>query len=162
MIAFEAIPMDSEDIVNQVLAIVRSHVSEIWSPPRVNALAQEHGSQPGFSYEIQCNDGNGEAWDFDVPAQRAKCVRHILEQQPAFRIGSPMCTAFSVLQGPDQSRMSKEKWDAMLEKGIRHMGLLRSFTDCRSTVGGSSSMSIQTIQQIVNARDDEIDGGHQR
>ena len=87
----------------------------------MHALAHEYGLQPGFSYHIQCNDANGEPWDFDVPAQRAKCVRHIWEQQPAFIIGSPMCTAFSVLQGLNKGRMSKENWDAMWEKGIRHM-----------------------------------------
>ena len=89
----EGIPMDSEYVVNQILNVVKNHVSEIWSPPRVNALAHEYGLQPGFSYDIQCNDENGEPWDFDVPAQRSKCVRHILGQEPAFIIGSPMCTA---------------------------------------------------------------------
>ena len=103
----DAIPMDSEDAVNQALAIDKNHVSEIWSAPRVNVLAHEYGLQRGFSCDIQCNDENGEPWDFDVPAQRSKCVIHILEQQPAFSIGSPMCTAFRVLQGLNKSRLSK-------------------------------------------------------
>ena len=67
------------------------------------------------------NDENGEPWDFDVPAQRAKCARHVMEQKPSFLIGSPMCTAFSVLQGLNKWRIKPEKWEALWEKGVRHM-----------------------------------------
>ena len=119
--AIEAIPMDQENMVNHIIGIIHNHVSEVWSPPRVNALAAEYSLTPGFSYDIQVNDENGEPWDFDVPAQRAKCARHVMEQKPSFLIGSPMCTAFSVLQGLNKWRMKPEKWEALWEKGVRHM-----------------------------------------
>ena len=32
-----------------------------------------------------------------------------------------MCTAFNALQGLNRNRMSKGKWDALWEKGVRHM-----------------------------------------
>ena len=117
----EAISVDGDNMVNQILAIAKNHVSEVWSPPRVNILASQYGLQPGFSYDIQTDDENGNPWDFDIPAQRAKCIRNIIEQKPAFVIGSPMCTAFSALQGLNSNRMSKDKWDALWEKGVRHM-----------------------------------------
>ena len=38
-----------------------------------------------------------------------------------FIIGSPMCTAFSVLQGLNKWRMDGKKWSALWEKGVRHI-----------------------------------------
>ena len=70
----EALPAEDDNMVNQILSIVKNHVSEIWSPPRVNALASQYGLQPGFSYDIQVDDESGRPWDFDVPEQRAKCI----------------------------------------------------------------------------------------
>ena len=67
------------------------------------------------------NDEDGNPWDFDKPEQRAKCLKHVMEQKPQFLIGSPMCTAFSALQGLNQWRMDPAKWDALMEKGLRHM-----------------------------------------
>ena len=104
----EAISVDGDNMVNQILAIAKNHVSEVWSPPRVNILASQYGLQPGFSYDIQTDDENGNPWDFDIPAQRAKCIRNIIEQKPAFVIGSPMCTAFSALQGLNRNRMRRQ------------------------------------------------------
>ena len=44
-----------------------------------------------------------------------------MDQKPQVLIGSPMCTAFSALQFLNRDRMNPEKWNAMIEKGIRHM-----------------------------------------
>lgn len=117
----DAVPVDGDNMVNHILAIIKNHVSEVWSPPRINKLATQYGLQPGFSYDIQVDDDNGIPWDFDIPAQRAKCIRNIIDQKPSFVIGGPMCTAFSALQGLHKSKMSKDKWDALWEKGVRHM-----------------------------------------
>ena len=38
-----------------------------------------------------------------------------------FVIGSPMCTAFSILQGLNKWWMGSNKWNALWEKGVRHM-----------------------------------------
>ena len=62
--------------------IVQKHVSEAWSPPRVTALASKYGLTPGSAYDIETNDSNGKAWDVDIPEQRNRCVREILEQRP--------------------------------------------------------------------------------
>ena len=40
--AINGIPMDSEDMADQVLGAVQNHVSEVWSPPRVTRLAEKH------------------------------------------------------------------------------------------------------------------------
>ena len=115
------IPMDSEDIADRMISVIQNHVSELWSPPRVTKLASEYGLSPGFAYDIEVNDENGMPWDFDKAEQREKCMTHILNQKPDFLIGSPMCTAFSALQGLNKWRMNPKKWNALIEKGLRHM-----------------------------------------
>ena len=115
------VPMDSEDIAGQMIGIINSHVSEVWSQPRVTKLASEYGLTPGSAYDIEINDEDGKPWDFDLPSQRAKCLQQIQEQKPEFLIGSPMCTAFSILQGLNKWRMSPDKWNSLIEKGLRHM-----------------------------------------
>ena len=78
----EAVPIDDDNMVNQILTIVKNHVSEVWAPPRVNKLATQYWLTPGLSYDIQVDDDNGIPWDFDIPAQRAKCIRNIIDQKP--------------------------------------------------------------------------------
>lgn len=118
--AIEEIPMDSEVVADQV-AVAQNHVSEVWSPPRMTRLANQFGLNAGFAYDLMINDENGEPWDFDQQKQREKCMRHVMKQKPQFLIGSPMCTAFSALQGLTKWRMDPKKWDALMEKGLRHM-----------------------------------------
>ena len=117
----EAIPSDDDNMVNSIMTIARNHVSEVSSPPRITELASGHGLSPGFSYDIQTDDETGQPWGFDQTDMRSKCVKIILEQKPHFLIGSPMCTAFSALQGLNKWRMAPEKRDALREKGVGHM-----------------------------------------
>ena len=80
----EDVAMDTEDIAGQVLCIIQNDVSEVWPQPRVTKLAGEDGLSPGFAYDIEVNDENGQPWDFDLPPQRAKCLQHVKEQKPKF------------------------------------------------------------------------------
>ena len=41
----EAVSMDGDNMVNQILAIVKKHVSEVWAPPHVNARADKYNKQ---------------------------------------------------------------------------------------------------------------------
>ena len=84
-------------------------------------MAPQYGLIPGSAYDIELNDEDGQPWDFDIPKQRSKCVKEIASQGQAFSIGSPMCTAFSILQGLNKNRTNADKWEAMWKKGVRHM-----------------------------------------
>ena len=84
-------------------------------------MAPSYGLVPGSAYDIEVDDEKGVPWDFDVPEQRNKCIREILAQRPSFLIGSPMCTAFSILQGLNKAKMEPAKWNALWDKGVRHM-----------------------------------------
>ena len=117
----ESLPPDTSDMTSAIIGIVQQHVSEVWSQPRVTALATQYGLIPGSAYDIEVNDDNGEPWDFDKPEQRNKCIAEILTQRPTFLVGSPMCTAFSILQGLNKARMDPAKWELLWNKGVRHM-----------------------------------------
>ena len=42
-----AAPSDTEDMVSAIIGIVQPHVTEVWSPPRVTAMAHEYCLAPG-------------------------------------------------------------------------------------------------------------------
>ena len=111
--AIDAVPIGSDDMIGSIVAVVQHHVSEVWSQPRVTKLAHKHGLSPGMAYDIETNDEPGMPWDFDQLEQRNKCMRKIIEQKPAFLIGSPMCKAFSILQGLNRAKMDPAMWDAL-------------------------------------------------
>lgn len=80
--AIESIPLYADGMANQVMAKAQNHVSEVWSPPRITKQASQFGLNPGFAYVLENNDENGNPWDFDKPEQRAKCLKHAMEQKP--------------------------------------------------------------------------------
>ena len=55
----DSVPSDAEDMIGSVISIVQRHVSEVWSPPRVTALASKYGLVPGSAYDIEVCDENG-------------------------------------------------------------------------------------------------------
>lgn len=42
---------------------------EIYSPNRVNGMAEKLGIVPGLSLDLTVNDVDGESWDFNVEAK---------------------------------------------------------------------------------------------
>ena len=87
------------DLAHEVFDSV--HVAEIFSPPRVTAAASRYprfGIAPGLALDLTTTDSEGQPWDFSDPAQRAKAEKLIEEENPTLLIGTPMCTAFSILQ----------------------------------------------------------------
>ena len=45
-----ALPTDTDDMLNAIIGMLQRHVSEVWSPPRVTALATQYGRVPGSAY----------------------------------------------------------------------------------------------------------------
>ena len=76
---------------------------------------------PGFAFGLQVDNENGQPWDSDKTDHREKCLKMIQDQKPLFIIGSPMCTAFSILQGLNKWTMDSKKWNALWGTDVRHM-----------------------------------------
>ena len=82
-------------------------LAEVYSAPKVVAAAgtlTKYGMMPGLALDITIHDDTGQPYDFSVKAQRDKAEALIGVQQPLLFIGSPMCTAFSVIQAINMAR----------------------------------------------------------
>ena len=63
-------------------------VSEIYSPPRVSAVAKlcpSYGILPGFALDLTTNDHDGRCWDFDEEEMRKRAWAKIEAEQPALQ-----------------------------------------------------------------------------
>ena len=73
-------------------------VSEVYSPPRVTAMAKATPSSrliPGFALDLTIVDEfDGEPWDFTKSVKRRRALKLVDEQKPMMVIGSPACKAF--------------------------------------------------------------------
>ena len=110
------------EVLRNANALGHADVAEIYSPPRVTTLAEKYGLLPGLALDLSVTDpDDGLPWNFDKLSKRKKAIQLIKRQDPKLLIGSPMCTAFSILQGLNKSRMSPEKWDRMRKHGKKHL-----------------------------------------
>ena len=86
---------------------LRAIVSEVYSAPRVAAMAERHpriGIVPGLSLDPTGHDADGNPWDFNLAEQRSKAEALMDQQRPMLLIGSPMCTAFSNIQNLNKAK----------------------------------------------------------
>ena len=103
---------------------IQKIVSEIYSPPRVTAAATinpDVGVGAGFAMDLTTKDENGQPWDFDDPRQRRRAIDKINAEKPFVVIGSPMCTAFSLLQALNWGRMRPEDKERIMARAVMHL-----------------------------------------
>ena len=115
------IPGDDESMNLLIGSVIRQHVAEVYSPPRVTAMAHKYWMNPGFALDLTVEDEEGNAWDFDVLAQRQKCKQLVIEKKPWLLIGSPMCTIFSAIQAWNKKKMGAKRWRAAYAYGESHL-----------------------------------------
>ena len=100
---------------------IRSHVSEIYSPPRVTGMAPRMGLVPGMALDLTVDDpDDGKPWDFNDPEKRHKALQAIYTNRTLLLIGSPMCAAYR-LQNLNWGRMTEEQVSEVKSYGRRHL-----------------------------------------
>ena len=75
---------------------LRAVVSEIYSPPRVSAVAKmcpSYGVLPGFALDLTTHDDDGRHWDFDEEEMRTRAWKKIEKEQPLLLIGCLLYTS---------------------------------------------------------------------
>ena len=132
---FDAIAKD-ENMTDLLIGIIRTHVAEIYSPPRITELAKEFDMLPGFALDITVNDYDGKPWDFDNMMMRKRCKNKIRTERPHLLVGSPMCTVFSALMNLNKDRMGPAKWEAMWAWGMRHLLFAIECYELQISLGG--------------------------
>ena len=96
-------------------------VVEVYSPPRVVAMAKRMGLRAGWSLDLTTTDENGDAWDSNKVAMRNKAARKLIQDKPRLLIGSPTCTPFSQMNNINYTKMSREEVEQRLDHGRVHL-----------------------------------------
>ena len=102
----------------------RAVVAEVYSAPRVAAAAgrlPKYAMMPGLALDITIDDDTGQPYEFGIKAQCNKAEHLIDVQQPVLLIGSPMCTALSVIQAINKARRDPSVVERDLVAGRIHM-----------------------------------------
>ena len=63
-------------------------VAEVYSPPRVAAMARRMGLRQGWSLDLTTYDRDGREWDFNSLEMRNRAIRKVLRDKPLILIGS--------------------------------------------------------------------------
>ena len=85
-------------IMTELGFVSLTHVSEIYSPPRLTAMCKSMGLNPGFALDLTVLDpDDGMPWDFTLKSKRDKARQKVIREKPILLVGSPMCTVFSRL-----------------------------------------------------------------
>ena len=71
--------------------------------------------------DLTTTDENGMPWDFSKAEQRNKAIRRWHEEKHLFIIGTPMCTAFSILQQWNYPKMDPQKVAAKMKEARMHL-----------------------------------------
>ena len=62
-------------------------------------MAEATGLRAGWALDLTVNKNDGAPWDLFTPANKEEARKLLNEQSPHLLIASPMCAAFSALQG---------------------------------------------------------------
>jgi len=79
------------------------------------------GLIPGMALDLTENDVDGLPWDFNNPEKRARADKLVRDKKALLLIGSPMCSAFSQIQGLNYSKMTPENVEQVINYGKRHL-----------------------------------------
>ena len=125
----------SLSVMRAASAMGNPHIAEIYSPPRVCSVANKYGMRPGFSLDLTVLDSDGEPWDFNLESKRRRALKLLKTEEPSLLIGSPMCRAFSLLQGLNRNRMGEAKYNAMMENGRTHLEFVTKLYEEQAKAG---------------------------
>ena len=120
-------------------------MSEIYSPPRVSAVAKlcpSYGILPGFALDLTTTGSTGRHWDFDEEEMRSRVWSKIEEEQPMLLIGTPMCMAFSAGQHINNSKRDHKVTSKEYARGLSHLKVCCEFYEYQGHMAGISCMNI--------------------
>lgn len=90
-------------------------VSEVFSPPRITKEAERQRLVTGGAYDLKTG------FDLSKEQDRGRMWQELEEDEPELVVGSPPCTAFSLLQELNYRAMDFEKAKAKVMDGLEHL-----------------------------------------
>ena len=113
----EKLKLDARMIM---LMMKGADVTEVFSQPRIAAMASRMGLTPGRSLDLKTG------WDFSKRSDRKKAIELVVSEKPWLVVGSPPCTVFSMLQNLNKHKYGgdsewMEKFEARKAEAVEHM-----------------------------------------
>lgn len=90
------------------MLIASVDVAELYNPPRIVSMAAKTWLRAGWGMDITTHDVDGFAWGFNTPEMKNRVARRVLTDKPRLLIGSPTCTAHSVMDHINHARVAIE------------------------------------------------------
>ena len=118
------------------------HAVTVHFPHRVREVAKELGYQGGYSLDLTVPGPDGLKWDFTRARDRMKAWKLIFRDQPYMTIGSPPCTAFSILQNLNQ------KTPELVEK-LREEHGIYMVGDSRMNIAGLNEKTVPVLAKAI-------------
>ncbi len=136
-------------------------VSELYSPPRITAMAKQLGMKDGWALDLTITDEtDGKPWDFSDAKKRQKAKDKIELDKPLMIVLCPMCGPFSTLQNVfNYPNMSAEDVKTKLESALEHVKFCLELCVRQHAAGrlfmfehpvGASSWGTQMMNQVAN------------
>ena len=101
--------------------LAKIEVAEVYGPPRVTEMARKLGMRAGWALDVTTTDDDGRAWDFNQLEMRNRAIRRLLQDEPLFLIGSPMCTAVCELNHINYAKMDPMEVERRMQYGRKHL-----------------------------------------
>lgn len=79
------------------------------------------GLIPGMALDLTENDVDGLPWDFNNPEKRVRAEQLIRDKKTSSFIGSPVCSAFSQIQGLNFNKMTPDNVEQVISYGRKHL-----------------------------------------
>ena len=97
-----------------------AHVAEVYSQPRVTAMAPELGLSPGFALDLLTLDPEDTMpWDFARRSKMQKAMIRVKTENTVL-IGSPMCKAFNTRMALNRYKLDPGKYNTMMREARKH------------------------------------------
>ena len=97
-------------------------VGEIYSPPRITAMASRMGLKSAWALDLTQEDpDDGKAWDFSCKDKREKAMKLLRRDKPLMLVVCPMCGPFSSLQNWNYTKMEESEVSDKLGEAMEHL-----------------------------------------
>ena len=98
-----------------------SDCAEVYSPPRITAVAGRMGLKLAWALDLTTVDDEGKPWDFSRADQRKKAMKKLKDDTPLMLVACPMCGPFSTISELNYANMTEKEIREKLHGAMLHM-----------------------------------------
>jgi len=107
----------------------RTHVAEVFSPPRMTTRARELNLTSAGSFDLETG------WNCHFPDHRRFLWATLAREDPYAVMMSPECRMFSIMQNLNRARWDRQRWDMEMDLAVRQVHLCVEIADYQARKG---------------------------